>query len=196
MGKQKYIQRVEELFNKSPVVSFNSIKRITQEKKKTNYSKLLVSNMIKQGKIKKLSKGFYTKYNEINLAVFCFKPAYLGLQSSLSINNIWEQETIPVILTTKKVRNGIRKIMGNNVLVRKIDNKYFFGFESVREGDLYFPYSDIEKTFIDFVVFNEKISTEVLKKIKSKINKKKLNDYLKIYSDKTRKKVLKLLNFK
>ncbi len=194
MGKQKYLNEVESLFKKSPVVDFKSIERIVGKKsKKNNYAKLLIHGLLKKNKIKKLAKGYYSMHNESTLAVFCFKPAYLGLQASLSIHGLWEQEGIPVILTTKKVRIGIRKIMGSNVLIRNIAKKYFFGFEYLKENDFFFPYSDIEKTFIDMVVYKQKISSEVLHEIKKKITYNKIKEYLKHYPNMIKNKVWKLL---
>ena len=192
MGKQIHLEKIESLFNKSPVVDFKSIERIIGKTKNSNYAKLLLHNLLKKEKIKKIGKGVYTKHNEISLAVFSFKPAYLGLQSALSHHGIWEQQTIPVIITTKKVRRGIRKLMDGNVLLRNINKKYFFGIEYLEEGNFYFPYSDLEKTLIDMVAFHQKIDSEVLKKIKNKINKPKLLNYLKIYPIKIRERVIKL----
>ena len=130
MGKQIHLEKIEALFNKSPVVEFKSIERIIGKTKNSNYAKLLLHNLLKKEKIKKIGKGVYTKHNEISLAVFSFKPAYLGLQSALSHHGIWEQQTIPVIITTKKVRRGIRKLMDGNVLLRNINKKYFFGIHA------------------------------------------------------------------
>ena len=187
MGKEKYQKNVEALFKKSPVVSFSSVARIIKNKE---YSKQLIRNLLLKEKIKRLAKGYYTIYDDPSLSVFCFKPSYLGLQNALSFHNLWEQETIPVIITTRKVRPGIRKVVGMNVLIRRIEKKYFFGFEYYQEGDFYFPYSDIEKTFIDMLYFKEKLSEEAMKNIFKKINLKKLNAYLKIYSKSIQKQVL------
>ena len=192
MGKQIHLEKIEVLFGKSPVVDFKSVERVMGQGKNNNYAKLLIHNLIKKGKIRKIGKGVYTKYNDLSLAVFSFKPAYLGLQSALSRHGIWEQETIPIIITTKKVRRGIRSLMGGNIFLRNIDRKYFFGLEYVEEGNFYFPYSDLEKTFIDMVVFNQKIDKEVLKKITNKVNKTKLLNYLKKYPLKIRERVMKL----
>jgi len=181
MGKQIHLEKIEALFEKSPVVDFKSIERIVGKSKKSSYAKLLIYNLIKKGKIKKIGKGSYTQYNEISLAVFSFKPAYLGLQTALSHYGLWEQETIPVIITTKKVRRGIRSLMGGNVLLRNTDKKYFFGIDYIKEGEFYLPYSDLEKTFIDMIVFNQKIDEEALKNIKKRVNKQKLLNYLKRY---------------
>lgn len=194
MGKIIYLDKIERLFEKSPVVDFRSIERIVRiEKSRSNYAKLMVFNLLKKGKIHKVGKGYYSRYNESTLAVFAFKSAYLGLQSALSYFGLWEQETIPIIITPQKVRRGIRKVLGTNVLVRNINKKYFFGFELIKEGNFYLPYSDLEKTFIDFIVFNENIDNSVLKALKRKINRNKLENYLRRYPQKIKEKVKKHL---
>ncbi len=194
MGKEKYLKKIESLFKKSPVVGADSIKRIITEKKNvTQYSKQLIRNLILKNKIKKLAKGYYTIYDEVPLAVFCFKPSYLGLQDALSAYNLWEQEAIPVIITARKIRNGIRKIMGMNVLIRRIDKRYFFGFDYIKHGNFYYPYSDMEKTFIDMAYFKQQMDEELLKNFRKRISKKKLKIYLEVYPNKIRKKILNLI---
>lgn len=190
MGKEKYLRDVERLFEKSPVVGFASIERVIG--KRGGYAKQLVRNLVLKGKIKKLAKGCYTRHDENSLAVFCFK-GYLGLQDALSFHNLWEQETIPVIITGKKVRQGIRDILGGNVLIRRIDKKYLFGFDYFREGEFHFPYSDIEKTFIDMIYFNENLSEEVLVEMRKKIDRKKLEGYLRKYHKRFRGRILSVL---
>ncbi|MCX6750839.1 MAG: hypothetical protein NTZ83_05255 [Candidatus Pacearchaeota archaeon] len=83
--------------------------------------------------------------------------------------------------------------MESNILVRNIDKKYFFGFELVKEGNFYLPYSDLEKTFIDMVVFNQRMDDETISNIKKRINKEKLNRYLRRYGIKVKNKVNGLL---
>ena len=190
MGKEKYLKDIEALFEKSPVVSYSSIERTIKSKKNVRqYVKKLIHGLIKKNKIKRLTKGFYTKLDDNSLAVFCFKPAYLGLQDALSYHNLWEQETIPVIITTRKVRPGIRKILGKNVLIRRIERKYFFGIEYDKQDKVAIPYSDVEKTFIDMIYFKERIDDSTLNNLKRSINKKKFNSYLKIYKPKIRKTI-------
>ncbi|MFH1592449.1 MAG: hypothetical protein ABIB47_03730 [Candidatus Woesearchaeota archaeon] len=191
MGKQKYLSDIKNLFKKSPVVSFKSIERIIKNKKRVKqYTKQLIRNLISKNKIKKLAKGYYTSHDEVSFSVFCFKPAYFGLQDALSIYELWEQETIPIIITTRKVRQGIRKILKVNVLIRRITPKYLFGFDYYKDGDFYFPYSDVEKTFIDMVYFKQPLDEEVIKNFRKKINVKKLGAYLKKYPKKFRNRVL------
>ena len=195
MGKIIYQAEIEELFKKSPIVEYNSIERIIKNTKNVKqYAKQLIRNLIIKKKIKKLTKGIYTSYDDNSLIVYCFKPAYLGLQDALSLHNLWEQETIPIILTSRKIVPGIRKSMNGNVSIRRLQKKYLFGFEYVQQGNLYFPYSDLEKTFIDMVYYKEKLNEETLKNILERINIKKLNSYLKIYPKRFKKIILKYIN--
>jgi len=193
MEKQKHLEKIKSLFEKSPVVDFKSVERIIGKKAKSNYAKLIIYNLLKKGIIKKIGKGIYTEHNESTLSVFAFSPSYLGLQSALSHYGVWEQETVPVIVTTRKVRPGIRNILGENILVRRIDKKYFFGFEFVKEGSFYIPYSELEKTFIDLIFFGNKIDDGVLKEIMKRIDRKKLKSYLKLYPKKIQTLVNNLL---
>lgn len=187
MGEVKHMRKVEALFEKSLVVDAGSISRIVSG----SYSKQLIRNLLKAGKIKRLTKGFYTTHDDPSLAVFCFKPAYLGLQDALAFHNLSEQETVPIIVTAKKVRPGIRDVMEQNVLIRRLDKKYLFGFDYYELGKFHLPYSDIEKTLIDMIYFKENISEEICKGIRDRLDQKKLKLYLRAYPDKIKAKVLR-----
>lgn len=194
MGKGKYVADVENLFKKSPVVSAKSIRMIINKRKTVKqYAKQFIRNLILKGRIKRVAKGCYTLHDNVSVSVFCFKPSYLGLQDALSFHDLWEQEAIPVIVTARKVRTGIRNIMGNNVLIRRLSRKYLFGFDYCNQNGIYLPYSDIEKTLLDMIYFNEKLNKDVLKNIKGKIEMKKLNLYLKAYPKRFRERVLLIL---
>jgi hypothetical protein len=81
--------------------------------------------------------------------------------------------------------------MGANILIRRIDKRYFFGYDYKNYGNFYFPVSDIEKTFIDMVYFNEKMDKQLLKNIRNDLDKKKLSSYLRKYPKKIRVKIEK-----
>ncbi|MBM3200040.1 hypothetical protein FJZ53_03805 [Candidatus Woesearchaeota archaeon] len=194
MGKETHKRQVEKLFDKSFVVDTNSVKRIVEKTHKVKqYTKQLLRNMVKQGKIKRLTKGYYTSHDDPSLAVFCFKPAYLGLQDALSFHDLWEQEIVPVIITTRKIRPGVRAVLGTNVLIRRIEKRYCFGFEYSKQGEFYLPYSDLEKTFIDMVYFNERMTEETVKNLRCRIDKKKLDSYLKTYPKRFIKKIKSII---
>lgn len=190
MGKVKYLKEVREFFEKTPVVNVRDIRLITQRK---DYTYQLLRNLVKQGEINRVTRGYYTTYGDPVVAVFCFRPAYLGLQEALSIHNLWEQETNVVIVTVKKVRVGVREILGTNVVLHRIDPKYFFGFELIRYGDFYVPVSDLEKTLIDLVYFNELPDKEVIRRIRERADLRKLNQHLKTYPKRIKQKVLDLI---
>lgn len=193
MGKQKHLSKILDLFEKSPVVSHSTIQKQVHDK---GYAKQIVHSLIRKGSIKRLAKGYYTMHDNPQLIAFCLKPAYFGLQDALSLHNLWEQETIPVLVTSRKVRAGMRKVMGVNVLVRRIEKKYMFGFEHMQDGESYLPYSDVEKTLIDMVHFRERPTEEAITNIRININRRKLDQYLQHYGTQTRKSVLSLLKNK
>lgn len=188
MGKIKYIDKVRKFFKESPVVDIESLRKFIKRKNK-DYIYLLINNLLKKKEIKNITKGFYSSYEDPTLIVFCFKPSYLGLQDALSAHNLWEQETIPVVITTRRIRSGIRSVFGVNVMLRRLSKKYIFGFDYIQQGDFYFPYSDIEKTFIDMVYFKQPLDDEVIYEFKKKIDKKKLKVYLNKYPLIFRKRV-------
>lgn len=193
MAKEKYLKSVEGLFKKSPIVSYSSIERIIKGSKGNSlYARQLVRQLILKKKIKKLAKGCYTSRDDSQLIIFCLKPAYFGLQDALSFHGSWEQETVPIIITVRKVRQGLRKVLGMNVLIRRLDKRYLFGFSHIQQGEIYYPYSDLEKTLIDMVYFKEKLDAETIKNIVKRIDVNKLKKYLKKYSVKIQRRVFDL----
>ncbi|MDD5112295.1 MAG: hypothetical protein PHG85_07105 [Candidatus Altiarchaeota archaeon] len=194
MGKKKHVDDVLRLFGKSQVVDSKSIERITKSGGKAGqYHKQLLRNLLKQGRIKRLAKGCYTAKSDPSLAVYCYKPAYLGLQDALSFHNLWEQETIPVILTSRRIRPGIRTVMESNVLIRRMEGRHMFGFEYHKEDGSLLPYSDLEKTLIDMVYYRQELSKDALKELRKRIDGRKLEDYLKRYPKRIRTRTLDAL---
>jgi len=187
MQKVKHIEKIRNFIKRTPVFSSKDIERITKNK---NYAHLILSKLENKGEIFRLIKGFYSSFNDPVFSVFCFKPSYIGLYDALSLRNLWEQETNTTIITTRRVRSGIRKILESNVFIKRIKSEYFFGFDYVKYGDFYIPVSDIEKTLIDLIYFKESLTWQILKNLKKKIEKKKLLKYLKSYPENFRKLVL------
>ncbi len=191
MGKIKYLAQVRDFCHKTPVVSLSSLKKMIGKNKKYVYP--MLNNLVKRGELQRITKGMYSLFDDPVLIVFCLKPAYLGLQEALSIHGLWEQETNVVLLTTKIVREGVRAVFGANVLIKRLPFAYFFGFEYKQYGDWYIPVSDIEKTFIDMIYFQQPVDKVVLKQFKKKIDLTKLRMYLQRYPKEIKKKVLFVL---
>lgn len=190
MGKIKYLEKLRESLKGMVIFRAKDVELIIKNREYTN---LLLHNLARKGEIKRVTKGWYSFLDDPLVSVFCFKPAYIGLQEALSLYNIWEQETNVVIVTIRRVRSGIREIFGNNVVIKRIKPDYFFGFESFKYNNIFLPVSDLEKTLIDLIYFNETLDEDTLREIKRKINNRKLNSYLKKYPEKIKKKVKKII---
>lgn len=191
--KEKHIKKVRDFFRKTPVADLKSVKMMVG---RSDYAYLIISYLLKRGEIKRITKGYYSIHDDPVMAAYCFKPCYIGLEEAISFHGIWEQETNVVLITTKNVRRGIRKVFGTNVLVRNISPKYFFGFDYLKYGDFVVPISDIEKTFIDMIYFRQigrNLDKKILREFRKRIDRKKLNSYLKKYPIKFRKMVLTVL---
>ena len=168
-------------------------KLFSKDKISNEYLDQLLHNLVKQNKIVRITNGSYTFKKDLMVSGFAYSPFYYGLQEALSLRNLHEQETNPVIITTNKIKPGIKTIQGSNVILRRIASKYFFGFDFIKYYNMEIPVSDYEKTLIDFVYYNEPLSKEVINGLKKKIDKKKLENYFSRYSKSTRNKVLSLI---
>lgn len=190
----KYKKQLYDNFKKSRVFSLRDVRILFNDKGiSKNYSKVLMSNLLKDKKIYKITNGKYTFQEDIMCVGFAFSPFYYGLQEALSLHNLHEQETNAIIITTNKIKPGIREIMNTNVYLRRIDKKYFFGYDFIKYYDIEIPVSDIEKTLIDLVYYKENISKDVIFEIKKKIDLTKLTTYLQKYPKNIQEKVLNLI---
>ncbi len=189
MGKMKHLPSIIELFKTSPVVAVRDIAMLTGSRQ---YAYLLLHSLEKRGVIKRLVKGYYTIHDDPTLTVFCYRPAYIGLQDALSIHNLWTQETTVIIVTTRNIR-GDRTVMGSKVAIHKLSPKYYFGYKYVKYGEIYIPVSDLEKTMIDLAYYRQPIHKETIKEAKKNINKHKLQQYLKNYNKKVQKRIIEKL---
>ncbi len=187
--KGKYIDRVREYLRKTPIANMNSISALLPNR---NYAYVVVDHLLKRGEMWRITRGYYTVHEEPSLLVYCLKPAYLGLQDAMSFHDLWEQETNPIIITARKVRTGVREVLGQNVWVRRISPKYLFGYDYLASGEFLFPVSDVEKTLIDMVYFGE-MKEDTVKRFRGKIDRKKMERYLKKYGRRFRGKILEIL---
>ncbi len=190
----KYLEKFTSRFSKNPVFTTADAKIFLGSLgAKKNYAYLLLSNLLKRGKIHRLKKGTYSFKDDPTLAGFAFSPSYHGLQDALSIKNLWEQETNTIIITPRMVRSGVREMLGGTVIVRRINRKMFFGFESVKYSGTWISVSDAEKTLIDFAYFKQPLDAATVEEIKKRVDGKKLAEYLKKSPKWVEKKVRKML---
>lgn len=190
----KYAKSLREHFGKRAVFTARDVALYFSNKKLGDaYRNLLLHNLMKSGEIGQVKKGIYTFGDDIACVAFAYPPSYYGLQDALSMHGLWEQETNPVVITARRVRQGLRQFAGRNYLVRRISRKMFFGFSQERHNWMSVPVSDIEKTLIDFFHFRERLEPEALGEIKKRIDMRKLNEYLEKCPRKLRITVMRAL---
>ena len=189
----KYQKEFEERFF-GKIFSTRDVKIFLKSKNSSlDYVSLFLNSNLKRKKIVRLKRGHYSFSDNLENVEKIFSPSYHGLQDALSIYGLWQQQTIPVLITPRKVRSGERMVLDSKILVRRINRKMFFGFEEKKYFDSWITISDMEKTLIDFVYYGEPLDKQTLRKMKKKINMKTMNSYLKLVNKKTREKVLGLL---
>ncbi|MHB8359305.1 MAG: hypothetical protein ACYDCP_07390 [Thermoplasmataceae archaeon] len=109
----KYMHDLVSHFFSKPAFSVDELKAYLHRRQAPEgYHKVLIQNLLNSGKIFRIARGSYTFHEEIQYVGFAFKPFYYGLEDALSLRELWEQETNPVIITPRKVRNGLRQFEG------------------------------------------------------------------------------------
>ena len=191
----KYVMEFFQRFNDKYRFSANDVNRFLSHKgANKNYYKIFLYNLSKSNKIKKIRYNYYSMHDDIMITGYSYYPFYYGLENALSLLKLWEQETNPVIITPLHVRTGLMQFDGRNYIVRKISREMFFGYGYVKYFDFYIPVSDMEKTLIDFIYYNEKIPDDIFNYLRENANKKILKSYIsRINIKETKDKILKVL---
>ncbi len=193
----KYINDFTKHFTDFPVFTTQDIERfLSSNNAGRTYPKRFAQNMIKNKRMARITRGVYTFKKDMEVVGFAFSPFYYGLSYALSYYDIQEERSNPVIITPKIVRNGIRKIMGINALVLRIPKNMFFGYNFVKGNLIYYPVSDVEKTFIDLVYFNIHLREETLGRLISCLNRDRLKNYLSCYPTRLKGRVETLLKYR
>ncbi len=185
MGRVVHLDEVRKFIRTTPAFRARDVELIVKD---AGYTSLLLHNMAKKGETRRIVKGWYSTLEDPVVSVFAFKPAYVGLQEALSLRNLWEQETNVVLVSSRRVRAGVREIMGSRVIIHRINREYFFGFDYVRYADFFIPVSDKEKTLIDLVYFNEVPGRDVVRRIAKTASREKFRRYLERYPETFRKR--------
>ena len=142
----RYISDFLHHFSEKPAFSANEARLFLKRRGASEgYHKLLLEKLYSSGRIYRITRGHYTFYEEVQHVGFAFSPFYYGLEDALSLLNLWEQETNPVVITPRKVRSGIREFRGRNYVVRRIDRSMFFGYIYIKYEKFYISVSAPER---------------------------------------------------
>ena len=141
------------------------------------YSKVFLHNMVTSGKLHRIKKGIFTFSRNEALYGFAYRPFYYGMEFALSIRKLWTQQANPVIMTLTRANAGVRNILGTNVIIRRIAENAFFGFEYLNYMDLFIPVSRPEKIFLDFIYYGVNLDRETLINLVNIIQPDVLKEY-------------------
>lgn len=180
----KYIREVKETFSstKFPVFKMRDLRTLLSRRGiGEGYSRLLVHKLAEEGAITRITKGIYSFHEDVDVVGFAFRPFYYGVENALSLLGISDQGTNPIVITTRNVRKGSRQFRGRNYVVRTIRKDLFFGYSLLKVGDFWLPVSDIEKSLIDIVYFDGAVREDLAEKIRGRIDRRRLDTYLKRY---------------
>jgi hypothetical protein len=189
----KYIRYVRERFSKPdfPAFSISDLKLFLKSKHISNdYLHLMVHNLMYNKELKRITGGIYTFHNDAIVVGFAFKPFYYGLENALSMRGLSDQGANYTVMTSRNVRAGIRNFQGRNYRIQKIKKEFMFGYGLINYGNFWVPVSDVEKTVIDMIYFDDHIRKELWPSILSSLNLKGLKEYLKAYKPAFRDKVM------
>ena len=193
----KFMKQLTENFSKKPAFLIDEVKLFLDRRNASEgYYKLLIHNLLKSNRIYKITRGAYTFRDEVQYSGFAFHPFYYGLEDALTLRGLWEQETKPVVITPRKVRNGDRQFDSRNYVVRNIKRNMFFDYSLLQYGQFYIPVSDIEKTLIDLVYFGIRVPDETLVNVIKKLNRDIFNTYLTEIPENLSKRLRKVVSKK
>jgi predicted transcriptional regulator of viral defense system len=193
MGKSIHVGEFRRYARSTAAFTARDVELLTRDR---GYALLMLHNMAARGELNRITRGWYSVHRDPIVSVFALRPAYVGLQEALSLHNQWEQETNVVIVTCGKAKPGVRKVMGESVVVHRIAPQYFFGFDYLPYGDFYIPVSDPEKTLIDLVYFGENPGTDVLRKAARSADARVMDGYLKKYPPSLASRLRRALRFR
>jgi predicted transcriptional regulator of viral defense system len=185
VGKKVHIDAVRRFVQSTPVFRARDVELLVGD---PGYALLMLHNLEKRGEVHRVSRGWYSKGDDPVVSVFTLAPSYLGLQEALSLRGLWEQETNVVVVTSGMAKPGVRTVLGSNVVVRRIDPRYFFGFDQLSYGGFSVPVSDFEKTLIDLVYFRESPGGDFVRRLAKKADRRVLGGYLRLYLEAFRSK--------
>ncbi len=167
-----------------------------------NYAKVLIHNLRKKGQIIELLKGVYSFKKSPYMVAKALPRAYVGLGSAAFLHGAWNQVTAVTILSpnvSRTVKHGVREVAGFKVLLRKISDKMYFGYEYKYLEDLeeWIRISDPEKTLIDLIYLRYPAADEIASRLLEMIDMNKVRKYIEIMKErrvKGRKKIEERIN--
>ncbi len=187
LSKEEIIKTIEE-YQRIYKIKVNLISLWTYLRK-DNYIKRILGDYYYVFSLEE-RHNHYCNFSEEELVFFVLEKMrlkwYLGLESALKENKIiWQALNVRIIVNNHF--SGIKKLKNTKFKFIKTKEKRFnFGLIKTKTNNevIYF-YSNLEKTYLDFLYFYKKNNLKTMKKnLDFKIKKDRLKKYAKNYSKK------------
>jgi predicted transcriptional regulator of viral defense system len=165
-----------------------------------------ISYWQKRGYISKLKRGFYYFNDQVSdidpkeISFFIYQPSYISLETALSIYGLIPEMIYSNTALTTKANRKISNYFGN-FSYRHIHPKLFFAYKSINTKNGKYLIAEAEKALLDYFYLNlGQINNQQdleglrlnLQEVK-KMDKKKINRYLKEFNIKKLNKMIDLL---
>jgi len=187
------------------VFSVDDIKKI-----EADFSLRRLSEWQDKGYIRMIRRGRYIFSDlEINEQVLfliankIYMPSYISLEMAFSYYNLIPESVYGITSITSQKTNNFKNDLGE-FIYRHIKPELMFGYKLVRYKDHSFRIAEIEKAILDYFYLNFHLETEndfaemrfKSKEFISRVDKEKLERYLKEFSNKSlEKRFKKFLKF-
>ena len=198
----QYIE-LKKAFKDWTVFSLSDIKRLD-----VNFHRRRLNEWQHKGYIKKLIKGYYiftdlTLKEEVifEIANRIYKPSYISFETALHYYGLIPESVYGITSAstrrTYKFKTGIAEFS-----YRTLNRRLFFGYEILKyNNNKYFKIASIEKAILDYFYINTHIKNrEDIAAIRfnreillSKVDKKKMEEFLAVYGHKALLKRIHLL---
>lgn len=157
------------------IFSLNEIARIIGKPK--NIASVYLNRMCKKKLLFKLEKNKYSKTKDpFILASQLIYPSYLGLTTSLYLQNEFSQVIDKIFVLTPKQKKKIN-LFQTEISFIKMKSSLMFGYKKIKKEDSYIFISDLEKTIIDSLLYPKYIRINNALELIKKSNKEKLIEY-------------------
>lgn len=168
-----YELKIVRLLEKMPIFSLADVSKITGSR---DYSKKLLSRLIKKGVVKRIMRDKYSFHEKIGdaflMAPFLYSPSYISCASALSYYGLITQIPTSVFLMTSKRP----KIIKTETTIIYHKTKHFFGFRQTELNGFKIPIAEPEKAFIDSIKIHP---LHMIINVLSELDHKKLFSYAK-----------------
>lgn len=159
------------------VFGLNEIARMLRKPK--NITAVYLNRMCKKGLIFSIEKNKFSKTQDIFvIASQLIYPSYLGLTTSLYLQNEFSQIIDKIYVFTSRQKKKI-KVFDAEINFIKVNSKSMFGYKKIKKEDSFIFVSNLEKTIIDLILFQNYSRVGNLLELIKKSDIEKLLDYVK-----------------